>query len=476
MRYSGSVAFGAIAMLASVWPADAVSARDRPGTPNRETAFECRKEGSPKYETAPNVCVMFTNTASERVRFDVEWMANGVMLSQEAFSGHVECARRVEPQFDPDGTQCVAGANLMGSPASSQVGGLIDWQGFIPDLLAGQVPLNDPSRPREAFLVKDLEFDTDYCFRFKARDAGSGVVSEEWSNWACAHTGRAPPKPSAPADLKATFTPAHWDGSRDHPPVPAHVDLTWTLDGEYAAYQEFTEYRAPEEIEPRDPLEPRLPDGIGHRKPVDRAKLYSARLASNRKTVVVFVEPKELDALPHRGFAVCAHNVTGEACSKRVSLPEWHGEIERPNHDATGIEHPNAGEQDTNRPVPTTLPTSADQVGRPRGGIGTEMSVPARGPGCKPGFVWRKARADDFVCAPPPSSSRVAQEDREAASHVNPAGVYGPNTCAAGYVWREAYEGDVVCVTPAARAFARQENADGPSHTADKDDVFRAPR
>ena len=83
-----------------------------------------------------------------------------------------------------------------------------------------------------------------------------------------------------------------------------------------------------------------------------------------------------------------------------------------------------------------------------------------KGAACKPGFVWRVARPQDPVCVTPAARSRTARENAEAASHVNPAGAYGPNTCASGFVWRAAFTGDVVCVTPEARTLARQENSE----------------
>lgn len=78
---------------------------------------------------------------------------------------------------------------------------------------------------------------------------------------------------------------------------------------------------------------------------------------------------------------------------------------------------------------------------------------------CKSGFVWREASADDQVCVTPESRERVRSENSAAASRVDPAGAYGPNSCKAGFVWREAFSGDLVCVTPEVRALVREENA-----------------
>lgn len=82
---------------------------------------------------------------------------------------------------------------------------------------------------------------------------------------------------------------------------------------------------------------------------------------------------------------------------------------------------------------------------------------------CSKAYVVRQARPTDIVCVPPASRARVVEENRLAASRVQPGGgAYGPNTCRMGYVWREAFVGDAVCVTPDIRALVREENRLGP--------------
>ena len=84
----------------------------------------------------------------------------------------------------------------------------------------------------------------------------------------------------------------------------------------------------------------------------------------------------------------------------------------------------------------------------------------AQGPTCKSGFIWREARATDFVCVTPESRARVAQENRTASSRIQPGGgASGPFTCLSGFVWREAFDGDLVCVTPEVRTLVQQENS-----------------
>lgn len=95
------------------------------------------------------------------------------------------------------------------------------------------------------------------------------------------------------------------------------------------------------------------------------------------------------------------------------------------------------------------------------------IAAPAVDPdACKPGFVWREARAGDLVCVTPEARERTASENAAAASRVDPDGAYGPATCISGFVWREAFEGDTVCVTPETRQLVRAENEAAASRRA----------
>jgi hypothetical protein len=98
-------------------------------------------------------------------------------------------------------------------------------------------------------------------------------------------------------------------------------------------------------------------------------------------------------------------------------------------------------------------------VAAPVVGSAAVIAAPAADPSvCKPGFVWREARAEDLVCVTPESRQRTATENATAASRVDPNGDYGPATCIYGFVWREAFDGDTVCVTPETRELVRAEN------------------
>lgn len=110
----------------------------------------------------------------------------------------------------------------------------------------------------------------------------------------------------------------------------------------------------------------------------------------------------------------------------------------------------------------STLASRPGTVAAMRGAVpqpNSQVALQAPRTACKSGFVWRVARASDLVCVTPQSRDRVAQENRSAATRVQPGGgAYGPNTCRSGFVWREAFAGDVVCVTPQVRDLVRQEN------------------
>lgn len=74
---------------------------------------------------------------------------------------------------------------------------------------------------------------------------------------------------------------------------------------------------------------------------------------------------------------------------------------------------------------------------------------------CKQGYVWREAFAGDHVCVTPQVRQQAADDNRQAASRLDPA---RPGFCRQGFVWREARPSDHVCVTPETRAQAAADN------------------
>jgi hypothetical protein len=142
------------------------AARDRPGTPNNVVAGQCWR---PNSSGKPFACLFFNNTASEPVVFEPEATANG-----QPYKGSY--------------SQC-ENINLLD--------GHVCAQQFV--AAGGWVSSYDGGKHELAVNVRDLEFDTQYCFRLRARRLSDGVVSEQWSNWSCEHTPPAPPAPAKPA-------------------------------------------------------------------------------------------------------------------------------------------------------------------------------------------------------------------------------------------------------------------------------------
>ena len=75
---------------------------------------------------------------------------------------------------------------------------------------------------------------------------------------------------------------------------------------------------------------------------------------------------------------------------------------------------------------------------------------------CPPGFVWRNAGKQDWLCVDPGEARRVALENRyAAASWVQGSGA---DACRTGLVRRDAFKDDPVCVEPGRRDRVREMN------------------
>ena len=262
---------------------DVADARDRPGTPNNEKAYRCNDV----LRTAPAVCVEFDNTASEPVRFDIEFTVNGTKVDDGR--PPAKCTRAGGPRkYQKPLTNCEAATHFnQGSGRGYAVVGRtsIDTDRFGNTVLP------------QAFRLNDLEYDSTYCFRFKARRVSDQVVSETWSNWVCAQTGGQPPKPSAPQNLVAVYTPGGLDW-RTNPPL---VVLQWSP-GDRSAVEQIVLKESPKT----------LPSGFFEIKRVEGE-------------VARFVDtPTEAEVDPNGGTAtifyrVCAVNISGKSCSKPAS-------------------------------------------------------------------------------------------------------------------------------------------------------------
>jgi hypothetical protein len=167
----------ALAVCASMTAAMAFaqSAEARPGTPSNVRLQFC--DGYPdvysprQFLTGPQICVSFTNTAAEPVRFEYEFTRNGAAFDARS---HIIA-------------ECMDGNNVLHCDEAA----LAHFWGSSNGRYA---------RGRGAahsFLLRHLEDATAYCMRVRTRD-DTDTVSEQWSAWACLTTSPPPPAPVAP--------------------------------------------------------------------------------------------------------------------------------------------------------------------------------------------------------------------------------------------------------------------------------------
>jgi hypothetical protein len=76
---------------------------------------------------------------------------------------------------------------------------------------------------------------------------------------------------------------------------------------------------------------------------------------------------------------------------------------------------------------------------------------------CPPGFAWRNAGRQDWLCVDPREARRVAWENQTAAANRMQA-TDGSVACRPGLVRRDAFKNDDVCVDPARRQLVHQMN------------------
>jgi hypothetical protein len=223
----------------------------RPGTPNNVTLYQCfgyidlpRRLDAPP----PAVCVTFRNTAKELVTFEAELKINGAPVSLAEIQDKVRCMLPTG-----EAQNCVAGLTLA-FPSQKwqvQVGKSgTPWGSIlmlIPGVQLGALPAYwaDPSvrkrldrkkggdRPSEAFAIRHLDYDTEYCMRFRTRD-DDDTVSLLWSNWGCTRTKAVPPPPPPPTKPTAfiesfpeTVKQVTVDGTRRTITVPETIKFTW---------------------------------------------------------------------------------------------------------------------------------------------------------------------------------------------------------------------------------------------------------
>ena len=136
------------------------AARDRPGTPSGISAYVCAPQ-DPLF--LPRLCLEFFNTADEEVNFEFDTTRAG------------------QPIPPPAARSCIS------IPADPSM---------CPLTFRGAHGLQGKGKVASDF--RELQFDTEYCFRVRTRRTNDSVVSELWTAWSCARTPRQPAAPSKP--------------------------------------------------------------------------------------------------------------------------------------------------------------------------------------------------------------------------------------------------------------------------------------
>jgi hypothetical protein len=110
----------------------------------------------------------------------------------------------------------------------------------------------------------------------------------------------------------------------------------------------------------------------------------------------------------------------------------------------------------------TLLETTGANAAAAEGSLGITARAerPSYGAGgwrCPPGFVWRNAGRQDWLCVEAFEAERIAREN-EHASDTWIEGPRGRRNCRSGLVPRAAFNGDPVCVDPLRRESIRMMN------------------
>jgi hypothetical protein len=198
-------------LLALAIVAEPAIARDRPGTPTDVYVWQLE----PPLARRPRVVVRFRNTATENVHFWFEWTANGEPQPKSDFRHRASC-----PDRGPDDVVCAT--QFLSVPQEEG------------DRRVGASDTTERDHPF-GVLLGELEFDTEYCFRFMAQDE-DGAISEIWSDWVCRRTSPAPPLPGKPTVTQLTALPAKTGRGEIGGPEPDRVLVEWEGGGTGAAY------------------------------------------------------------------------------------------------------------------------------------------------------------------------------------------------------------------------------------------------
>jgi hypothetical protein len=255
-----SVLLAAFAVIAGLSALTAPAHADRPGTPNQVNLNWCPEDNS----KAPRVCGGFHNTAPERVVFEMEFTKNG----QPAKADKMGCGQATQ------------------SPATA-----ICWSRMILQ--------EDFDRTKELrYDIRELDFDAQYCVRFRARRTTDEMVSEQWSAWACART---PPRPAGPPvapQFKIDFTTdSYYCRKRDI------IEIT------HLSFEEYSELRTTVSVATG-------PDSTVPGVTEQNAMYYKPHTA--KKGLAPDCVEARLDSA-WVYVEVCSYNVAGRSCSHKVA-------------------------------------------------------------------------------------------------------------------------------------------------------------
>jgi hypothetical protein len=299
-------------------------ARDRPETP---LAVEVSETDRDSLDTKPRLFVTLYNR-SDDVHFWWEWTANGEPQPKDF--------ERSCGDLDPDRFIC-AWPHLQGPDR--------------PD------PIETDNDIRHlAMMLKELEFDTEYCFKFMAQHE-DGLTSPTWSEWACTRTRQPPPLPDKPTVTQVAVLPAKTGQGEIGGAVPARVLVEWTGNRDTTANYS---------------VERMLESGWTTRTSGIRRDLDPLEVA-----VPVGADPLPTFERPVR-YRVCAWNISGKTCSDGVSTETYAAEekidpdlVVKPTEppaetrrDTDAMTAPTVPPADVLRPGPYQAPPAAEPMRR----------------------------------------------------------------------------------------------------------------
>ncbi len=151
----------------------------------------------------------------------------------------------------------------------------------------------------ESFKVEGLQPETNYCFRAWSRFASTGMVSENPSNWACAHT---PARvPLAPLDVKASLR------TRTDP----KPRVAWST-GDQSDHRQVLRFV----------IERQSPPGANRPWLFEQAVAGPAGAQSTASRLSFSIVAAAIDPKIKNVFRVCAENDGGRTCAEPAPVNE----------------------------------------------------------------------------------------------------------------------------------------------------------